>query len=262
MRRYRFLLGPKWIAFHLLVLVAVVTMVNLAFWQIRRLHEREAFNTLVRDNADQPVTPLADVLGPTTALGSVEWRRVSVTGTYLTGAELEVVNRSQDGEAGSNLVDALRLHDGSLILVNRGFAPSISTAAAAPRGTVELVGQLRVSEVRRLGQPSDARGVKLTEIRRIDIDKLAPQFDAPLAPMYLQLLESTPPVPGQYPAPVAQPVLDNGPHLNYTFQWFAFSLCAVVGWVLAVRRSAATRSGERPKRRRGPPPIDDDLARV
>ena len=159
------------------------------------------------------------------------------------------------------MVDPLRLADGTVLLVNRGFVPSTETAGPAPSGTVELVGQLRASEVRRLGQQSDASGARLTEIRRIDIPKLAPQFDAPLAPMYLQLLTSTP-AEGTYPTAVAQPVLDEGPHLSYTIQWFTFSLCAVVGWVLAVRRSAATRAGDRPKRRRGPPPIEDDLARV
>lgn len=261
MRRYRFLFSPKWIVFHLLVLVAVIVMINLAFWQIRRLHEREAFNTQVRSNSNQPITPLADVLRASTAPGSVEWRRVSVTGTYMPASELTVVNRSQDGQAGGNVVDPLRLLDGSVLLVNRGFVPSTETAGPAPSGPVELVGQLRVGEVRRLGQPSDARGVRLTEIYRIDIPKLAGQFDAPLASMYLQLLRSTP-AEGTYPTALAQPVLDDGPHLSYTMQWFIFSLCAVVGWVLAVRRSAATRAGGRPRRRRGPPPIDDDLARA
>jgi len=78
--------------------------------------------------------------------------------------------------------------------------------------------------------------------------------------MYLQLLQSDP-AEGQYPANVAPPVLDNGPHLSYTIQWFIFSICAIVGWVLVVRRAAATRSGTR-KPRRGPPPIADELSRV
>ncbi len=261
MKRYRFLLRPRWIAFHLLVLAAVVVMVNLAFWQLRRLHERQAFNNEVRTHSNEPVAPLGDVLVSGVEPGSVEWRRVSVTGTYLAGHELQVVNRSQNGEAGRNLVDPLQLGDGSLLLVNRGFVPSTDDAAPPPQGTVQLVGQLRASEVRRLGQPSDASGVRLTEILRVDIPKLAPQFDDPIAPMYLQLLSST---PAQSPAlaVIEPPELDDGPHLSYTFQWFIFSLCAIVGWVLAVRRSAATRAGDPPRRRRGPPPIDDELAKV
>ncbi len=257
---YRFLLKPKWVLFHLLVLTLVVVMVNLAFWQIRRLHQREHFNDTVRNHAGQPVAPLADVLSLGTDPGSVEWRRVSVTGTYLTAKQLVVEDRSQGGDAGRNVVDPLQLADGSVLLVNRGFVPGTDPAPSAPSGQVTLVGQLRRSEVRGLGQPSDASGVVLSQARRIDIPKLTPQMGAPVQPMYLQLLTSTPPE-GQYPANVAQPVLDNGPHLSYTIQWFTFSICVIVGWVLAVRRSAATRSGTR-RKRQGPPPIADELARV
>ncbi|MCU1504927.1 MAG: hypothetical protein JWM12_4281 [Ilumatobacteraceae bacterium] len=257
---YRFLLKPKWILFHLLVLALVLTMVNLAFWQIRRLHQRESFNNTVRTNASRPVAPIEDVLTPGTEPGAVEWRRVTVAGTYLPARELIVENRSQDGEAGRNVVDPLQLSNGSVLLVNRGFVPGTDPVPAAPAGQVTVIGQLRQSEVRGLGQPSDASGVILTQIRRIDIPKLTPQLGAPVEPMYLQLLTSTPPE-GQYPANVAQPVLDEGPHLSYAIQWFIFSAAVIVGWVLAVRRSLATRSGTK-RKRRGPPPIADELAKV
>ena len=47
--KYRFLVTPKWIGFHLLVVVLVVAMINLAFWQLRRLDERRQFNSAVRE---------------------------------------------------------------------------------------------------------------------------------------------------------------------------------------------------------------------
>jgi cytochrome oxidase assembly protein ShyY1 len=259
---YRFLFKPRWILFHLLCLALVITMVNLAFWQIRRLHQREGFNATVRSHSDQAVAPLADVLTPGVEPGSVEWRRVTVTGTYLSSEQVVVENRSQDGEAGRNVVDPMQLADGSVLIVNRGFVPGTDPVPPAPAGTVTLVGQLRRTEARSIGQPSDSANVALTQIRRIDIPLLTPQLGggAPVLPMYLQLLTSTPPE-GKYPANVAQPVLDNGPHLSYTIQWFVFSICVVVGWVLAVRRSLATRSGKQ-RKRRGPPPIADELAKV
>ena len=258
---YKFLLRPKWIAFHLLVAALVIVMINLGFWQIRRLHQREAFNTLVRNNTNQPVVPISSVLTSGVDTGAVEWRRVEVTGTYLPAKEITVVNRSQGGDAGRNVVDPLRLADGSLLLVNRGFVPGLQAIPAAPTGQVTLMGQLRDSEVRRLGQPSDASGVLLTEVRRIDISKLTPQMGAPVAPMYLQLLASNPPQ-GDIPQAVEPPELDNGPHLSYAVQWFVFSTFALVGWVMAVRYSVATRSGKPRKKRRTPPPIADELSRV
>jgi cytochrome oxidase assembly protein ShyY1 len=259
---YRFLFRPKWIAFHVVIAVLVIVMVNLAFWQLRRLHDRQAFNREVTSHANAAIEPLADVLQPGTDPSTVEWRRVQVTGTYLPGREVQVVNRSQNGAAGRNAVDPLRLDDGTILLVNRGFVPGVNAIPPVPTGTVTLLGQLRVSEVRTLGEPDDASGVVLTEVRRLDVAKLSPQMGGTVQPMSLQLLQSTP-REGQYPQPVAQPVLDEGPHLSYTLQWLFFSLCAIVGWVLAVRRSVAMRSGKRSsKKRRGPPPIADELSRV
>src|SRR4051794_17470907 len=106
---YRFLLSPKWILFHLLVIVLVVAMINLAFWQLRRLHERREFNAEVRANATQPVVPLDDLRAGMQQHAPVEWRRVSATGTYVPGQQFLVVNRAQNGDPGQNVVDALQL---------------------------------------------------------------------------------------------------------------------------------------------------------
>ena len=267
---YRFLLKPKWIVFHVVVVAAIVLMVNLAGWQLRRLHERQDFNARVETNTQLAVASLTDVVsavaaadpaGQPIAAESVEWRRVVATGTYLQGEQVEVVNRSQLGDVGRNIVDVLVLDDGTAVLVNRGFVPSTETTPPTPSGEVEVIGRLRRSEQRRTGQTEDASGVELQQIRRIDIAKLQPQIEPALRPMYIEQLQSQP-AEGKWPAPVVAPELGEGPHLSYTFQWLIFSISVAVGWVFAVRRSAATLSGRRvPTRKGSPPPIDDELSK-
>ncbi|MEP7047201.1 MAG: SURF1 family protein [Ilumatobacteraceae bacterium] len=256
--KYRFLFSPKWIAFHLLVIVVVVAMVNLAFWQLRRLDQRREFNSQVRANANQPIATFDEVADRLSQPSTIEWRRVRVTGTYVSGHQFEVVNRSQNGETGRNVVDGLQLPDGSLLLVNRGFVNDADATPAVPGGPVVVVGRLRASEHRVTGQPADNGADVLTEIRRIDIDVLSKQFDANVLPMYVEQLEATP-ADFKSLEPIVAPTLDEGPHLSYTVQWFIFSVCAMVGWFLAVRRSLATRSGKPPKKRRSSyVPIADD----
>lgn len=235
----RSLLHPKWILFHLLVATLVVVMINLALWQFDRLHQRKEFNATVSARFDQPVAALDVVLTPTTEAGAVEWRPVSATGTYVAGP-VEVVNLSQGGVGGRDVVSALDTDDGSVLLINRGFVPSSDPLPPAPTGTVHVVGQLRRSEVRGLGQPSDPRGVVLHEVSRIDVPKLAPQFGGHVLPMYLQLTAST---PTEAAVPVEPPVLDEGPHLGYAIQWLLFSGGAVVGWVFVVRRRGESHTG-------------------
>ncbi len=250
--KYGFLLRPKWIAFHLLVVFVVVVMINLAFWQLRRLDERRQFNAEVRANSEQTAT-LDDVTksDPST----IEWRKVRATGTYVPGHQFLVVNRSQNGDTGRNVVNALQLADGTLLLVNRGFVPLSDAVPPAPQGTVTIDGRLRVSERRKTGQTADENVAGLTEIRRIDVGLLAKQFDATVLPMYVEQLSPAKPLQEI----VGPDTSDEGPHLSYTIQWFIFSGCVIVGWVLAVRRSIATRSGKPRKRRKSAyVPIADD----
>ena len=238
---YRFLLTPRWIAFHLLVIAGIVLMVNLGFWQLRRLDERQAFNTEVTSRIDLPPAPLEDVLAGADP-DDVEWRSVEASGTYLPDEELRVVNRSQGGIAGDMVVTPLQLADGRILLVERGFVPLTADVTAAPTGAVDIVGRLRPSQERRRGQLSDAATGELTEAQRIDIARLAPQLPGLPVPMYVELTSSDPPESGPYPQPVTAPELGEGPHLSYAVQWFIFSAAVAVGWVLAVRKSRDARA--------------------
>ena len=231
---YSFLVRPKWIGFHLLCVALIVVMVNLAFWQLRRLDERQTLNDRVAAQSSADVVPLADIsfADPTT----VEYRRVEVTGTYV-GAQFEVVNLSQAGTTGNDPVNALQLADGSLILVNRGFLPFDANAVGPPSGEVTVTGRLRRSKSGGTDQRNDDDTPQIVEIRRIDVAAIGAQLDGPAAPMYIELLESSP-ADSSALLPVPLPEASEGPHLSYTIQWFIFSVCVAVGWVFAVRKTA------------------------
>lgn len=255
---YTFLLKPKWIGFHLLCLAAVVGMIGLGLWQLRRLDEKQTFNSRVTEHTNADVVPLDSVSldGPADELS---YRRVSTTGTYLSDPSFEVVNVTQSGTTGRNMINALQLADGSLIVVNRGFVPTGTPLPAPPPGEVQVLARLKGGQVAGTGQPSDDGSQALTEIRRVDLAALGQQFDQPLAPMYLELLQSTPAEPSSV-SPVAFPELSEGPHLSYAGQWAIFSISVAVGWAFAVRKSIRARSGAAPpKKRRGPPPIADEF---
>ncbi|MGB8859829.1 MAG: SURF1 family protein [Ilumatobacteraceae bacterium] len=238
---YKFLLKPKWIGFHLLCLAAIVAMINLALWQLRRLDEKQTFNDRVTSHTDADVAPLdADLLSGHP--DDLIYRRVQATGTYLREPQFEVVNVSQDGATGRDVVNALLLDDGSMILVNRGFVPNGSAVPAPPSGKVMVLARLKAGQRAGTGQTSDDGTRQLTEIRRVDLAALGGQFDQPLAPMYLELLESSPAEPASVTA-VAFPELGDGPHLSYAVQWCIFSACVAVGWLFAVRKSMRDRAG-------------------
>lgn len=244
---YRFLLRPKWIAFHVLVAAAVVVMINLGFWQLRRLDERRDFNRAVTERIEQPPASIDELLAAGTTVGddeleTLEWRPVELSGRYVPGEEIRVYNRSQGGVAGENVVTPLQLDDERLVLVVRGFVPLDTDVAAPPEGDVTVVGRLRTSEEHRRGRATDPASGELAEVGRLDIDRLAPQLPGDVVPMFVELTSSDPAESGPFPIPVAEPELTERNHLSYAVQWYIFSACAVAGWILAVRRSAQNAS--------------------
>jgi len=241
---YGFLLRPKWLAFHILVFGSVALMISLGFWQLRRLDERKEFNALVTERIEQPPIALDSILDDVESdPAAFEWRQVTMSGTWLPG-QVIWFNRTQDGATGDNVLTALEGSqgtDGTTVIVNRGFVSVAEVVTDPPSGEVQVLGRIRTAQQRQRGGLTDSTTGPLTEIRRVDIARLAPQLPGEVAPFYLDLVESIPPVAESAPLPTPLPALDDGPHLSYAVQWFIFSIAVIVGWVLAIRKSLATR---------------------
>ncbi len=228
-----FVRKPRWLIFHALCLTGVVVMVNLSLWQFQRMSERREFNELVEGRTTQPVVSLDEV--NTDNPSDIVWRRIGAVGSYDVDEQVLILNRGQGGRAGVNIATPLILENGQAIMVVRGFVPLNEAIPEPPSGQVRVVGTARASEERRTGQPTEAIG-ELTELFRLDLDRLAAQIDAELLPIALNL-EISDPSENPNVQPVAKPELSDGPHLSYGVQWLIFAFAVVIGWVLAVRRS-------------------------
>ncbi|HEY5875305.1 MAG TPA: SURF1 family cytochrome oxidase biogenesis protein, partial [Ilumatobacteraceae bacterium] len=108
---YRFLARPKWIVFTLVVAAAVVAMVALSLWQLRRLDERREFNAAVAARVDAPAVALDD---PSRLTVDDEWTNVLAAGAYDGTAQLEPA-------AGAfRVIGRIVLEGGGTLLVERG----------------------------------------------------------------------------------------------------------------------------------------------
>lgn len=230
---------------HLLTIVLVVVMVNLAFWQLRRHDERVTFNDSVRARSLDAPRNVDGLLAIDNDPKNLEWYLAEASGTYLEGEDLLLVNLSQDGRAGVDPVSPLRLDDGRVLLVNRGFIPLSEAVPPAPSGRVTIVGRVRAPQERRRGALTDPATGELREIQRLDPQRLAAQLPGEVLPFYVDLLQSDP-ADSPSLSRIAEPELTLGPHLSYVVQWFVFSACAIAAWAFIVRRALATA-------RRAPP---------
>lgn len=238
-------LSPRWILGHVLVVFAVAVMVNLGLWQLRRLDEKRDFNATVAQRSALAPVAARDALAGGAEPSELDWRPVTVTGTYDASEAVVVVNRSSGGIAGVDSLVPLRAADGSVWLVNRGFVPLALGVPAPPSGTVRVAAYLRLTQTRGTLGAVDSDALDTTEFQRFDVERIARQVDGDVAPMFLQVIDETPDPGGRWPAAVGLPELNEGPHLSYAGQWFLFSAVAVVGWAVVIRRAA--REGNAPR---------------
>ena len=255
----RFLLSPRWVAAHIVVAVLGVTMVGLGFWQLARLEERRLDNLVTRSRYEAAPEPLSDLLaGAGDDLASLEFRRASVSGTYLSESELLLRSQVRQGTAGFEVLTPLEAEAGSTVLVNRGWVPlEFDTApvavAAPPSGPVEVEGVVRLSRERGTFGRDDAGRPDDDVLSRVDLEIASERTGLELVPVYLEVVGESDPT--RLPVPAPPPDLaDEGSHLSYAIQWFSFAAVAILGYGALIRRAIRRPEGRVGPRRdeRGP----------
>jgi cytochrome oxidase assembly protein ShyY1 len=242
---------PRWILSHVLVLVLIIVMINLGFWQLRRLDEKKTINERIRSRGSLPTESIASLVpsGSTRAsTRDVQWRRVTATGTYRVADELVVSNRTVNGQPGFWVLTPLVQSDGSIVPVVRGFVfraafedHGISDVAALP-GEVSIEGALQSAPTSGHFGEERSRGGMVPAISQVDARVLAERWGPTVTPVYLRLDSGTGAPSPQGPLyPVPPPPLSEGPHLSYAIQWFIFSAIAIGGYPMVLRRQAYGR---------------------
>ena len=258
---FRELLRPSAILSHLLVAVVVVTCIGFGQWQLDRLHEARETNARLEQRLAAEPADLATLADPAATSASaldeaaLEFRRVTVTGTFRPEEEVLQRNRSYRNQTGFHVLTPLELDGGGVVLVRRGWVPSsLDTPpvlqAQPPSGAVSVVGVLeRPVEQPGFGPQDPDEGV-LERVFHTDTARLDQQITGPLFPMVLRIdTELDNPTEDQLPFPVGSPELNEGSHLSYTVQWHSFALLALVTYVawwwnrLRRRPNAGTDAG-------------------
>lgn len=235
---------PWWIARHIAVSLLVVAFVNLGLWQLRRLHVRRASNAVIAARLEMPAVPVASILTPDARLSALRYRRVVADGTFDTAREVILPDRSFNGRAGNIVVTPLRLQGSPALIVERGWVPLEDddppiARATPPMSAVRIEGVLLPSQERGRFGPVIPEAGTLKVLYRIDLPRYRRQLPYEIFPMYLHLLGQQPAQTQRYPIVETLPALDEGPHLSYAIQWFAFASIAVIGYGAVIRRKLA-----------------------
>jgi surfeit locus 1 family protein len=261
MSRWRALLWPT-----IAAAVALAILLSLGTWQLQRRGEKEAVLAALESGIEATPLPIAAgdlrrlrVLPPgrPAADGSLaELTRLTVSGTFLDGPALPVRATLPSGTRGAVTggigffwMAPLRLDDGTILFVNRGFVPSGADfrppAIRTPEGRQTIVGRLRAPEQRQLFTPADMPEKREFFIRDPATMGRALGLDPALvAPLFVDAerasaTDATPPVGVDAREMIAR--IPNN-HLQYAVTWFGLALTLIgVYAAFAVTRLRGSR---------------------
>lgn len=233
-RRFRPLLLPG-----IATLALFAILVALGSWQLQRRTWKQDLIGRIEARAYgapaelPPESEWSDWLAQ-----AQEYRRVRVIGRFLHEHEVPVhglMSGARRGQPvqGYYLLTPLRLPDGAIVIVNRGFVPSELRDPARrtdpdPKGEVTLTGLMRAPETRGWFVPANEPARNAWFVR--DVAEIARAKGlARVAPFIVEAEAS--PSPGGWPRGGQTRLAIPNHHLQYALTWYglALTLAAVFG---------------------------------
>jgi surfeit locus 1 family protein len=227
---------PRRVLLAVLALLLFSIFVALGSWQVWRLQWKEELIARVNQRVHQPAADLPPAaLWPQVNAANDEYRHVAARGVWLNDKSARVQAVTELG-AGYWLMTPLKLADGSVVLVNRGFiAPARKLPVATPEGEQSVTGLMRMSQAGgAFLRDNDPRADRWTSrdvaalAQSRGLDRVAPFFiDADATPG-----QSNPelgPVGGLTVVRFANN------HLGYALTWFALAVMVAAAWFWILR---------------------------
>lgn len=260
----RLLREPRWLGYLALTVAFALVCCFLGWWQWDRREQALAAIDRLESNYDRAPVAVTDALPALDAFDvDQQWTPVVLEGEYLVQDELLLRGRWRDGQVGFDVITPFRTLDGTVFLVDRGWidqaegAEQPITAPSTPEGRTTVVARLRPNEGRIAG-----RGAPEGQIASVDLPSIAAELGEPTYTGAYGLLVTE---GGAVPTDVAvavRPVLDEGPHLSYSLQWYVFALGGFAALVWAMRDALRGDAVpvERPAgKRRSDAEVEDDI---
>ena len=250
----RAIFSKKWIIPTILVVLGMVLLVRLGFWQLDRLQQKRDFNVMMAERwrfepLDLNAQPLpADPAG----FKELEYRRVAAQGQWDYDHQILLSNQTFQGTAGYVVVTPLVLGANRAVLVARGWLPADQAAPAqvaqfneqAGLGTAApIIGLARKSQGLPGGGVSTPVATPQREWYRIDIPAIQGQIPYQLEPAISSRCPKQV-APLRLPTDTERAIaLDEGNHLSYAIQWFTFALVLGFGYIMLVRQRTRLAAG-------------------
>jgi surfeit locus 1 family protein len=225
---WRSLLAPG-----IATLVALAILIALGVWQLERKAWKEGLLAQIEARAYGPPASIPpENAWPAWNAAAEEFRRVRLNGTFLNDAAIPMHGLAElrgSAAPGFYIFTPLQLADGAIVMVNRGFVPTVlgdsaRRAEGIPNGTVTITGLLRAPETRSAFVPENDARRNEWFVRNLG-DMMRARGLARVAPFYVDA-DATPNAGGWPLGGQTRLTLPND-HLQYALTWFGLALTLV-----------------------------------
>lgn len=241
---------PRYAAMAALMTVVALGCIAAGTWQVSRFRESVRNNNALEHNAHAAAIALTTTLVPLAgerpqpSRFSVDFRTVTVTGSYLPAPPQFLRNQSLNGVNGYYVLTPLRTASGVLLVV-RGFVAGDNagnppaTVTAPPAGPVQIAGRLQSADTNR----DDASSLTRGQLESVNPIQQAARLGTGVYDTYVTLTANQPGTAGVSVLP--DPDLSNPAggayewqHFAYIVQWYLFAILALAA-PFAIGRSEA-----------------------
>lgn len=215
----------------LITVPALLVLIGLGSWQLQRMQWKsgliETFDTRVASDPAHPPFYIKNI---------DEWRfrRVALQGMFLHEKELLMTGKPFEGTAGFHLITPLKMEDGSITLVNRGWIPERlrdreSRPETLVKGSIRLEGIVR--EDKKKGYFVPENEPKNEVWLYINTEQMAVHRRlGEVGNYYVDVIRES----GPYSLPIGATasIKMRNEHLQYAMTWYLLALSLLVIYVI------------------------------
>ncbi len=211
---------------NILTISLISILVALGFWQLHRATEK----TNMLEKAQRAKNQLPVFWSPE-AFKPKQYQTISVQGRFLN-IQFLLDNQHNNHRFGYDVINALRLSNGQILLVDRGFIPANITRQQMPlikipQGVIDLSGYVYYPAAKSwvLGVEIEQKSSRLIVLERIKPALIAQKLNLPVYPFVLRLAKTS---AYGYKRDWAVVSMPPERHQAYALQWFGLALVVLI----------------------------------
>jgi surfeit locus 1 family protein len=216
----------------LFTIPAVIVLLSLGTWQLVRLEWKNNLIGAMNERVAMPVFEMPPIVDN---FDDIQYRRVHVTGEFLYDKEVYLFVGAKEfkGAMGYDILTPLRMKNGGVVLVDRGWVPYEKKAAekrpeTLVSGVVEIEGMIHKGEVQKGFTPDNEVDKNLWFW--IDIPAIETYTGLSLQNLYVRELKkgdsNVLPIGGD------AVIRHRNDHLQYAITWYGLAIILVVIYVI------------------------------